>query len=307
MIYFIVNRTSKTGSGIKIWKKIREILREKGVLYKASFTRHKGHATELAQKISELPNDTIKLVAIGGDGTINEIINGISDFSKIIFSVIPTGSGNDFVRGIGMKGTLTERIERIIKTENIRTIDIGEVIHDDDARPSYFAISSGVGLDALVCKKALTSKQKKVLNFFHLGKLTYLLLTVESLFSMETVSVKVCFDRQEKIRFNKLIFAAGMNFVYEGGGVPMAPGADASDGRLSCCIAHGISKSRAFVSLPFLVAARHEKMDCFYIKDCTECTLEFEKKVVLHADGEYIDDVSKVRLRCLPGMLKVIL
>ena len=307
MIYFIVNRTSKTGSGIKIWLKIRDILREKKIIYKASFTRHKGHATELAQKISELPDDTIKLVAIGGDGTINEIINGIRDFSKIIFSVIPTGSGNDFVRGIGIKGTLYERIERIIKADNIRTIDIGEVTHDDNAKPFYYAISSGVGLDAIVCKKALTSKQKKVLNFIHLGKLTYLLLTVETLFSMETVSARVCFDGEDEIQFNKLIFAAGMNFVYEGGGVPMAPGADASDGRLSCCIAHGISKPRAFVSLPFLVAAKHEKMDCFYIKECTECTLEFEKKVVLHADGEYIDDVSKVRLRCLPGMLKVII
>lgn len=67
--------------------------------------------------------------------------------------------------------------------EACTVIDLGEVAWDDCEKPRKFAISAGVGLDALVCKKALTSKLKVFLNKLHLGKLTYLLITVQSLFS----------------------------------------------------------------------------------------------------------------------------
>ena len=129
----------------------------------------------------------ICLAVVGGDGTANEVINGITHPEKVRFGLIPTGSGNDLARGLKLSGTPSENLARMLSCmqrgrEACTVIDLGEVAWDDCEKPRKFAISAGVGLDALVCKKALTSKLKVFLNKLHLGKLTYLLITVQSLF-----------------------------------------------------------------------------------------------------------------------------
>ncbi len=305
MIYFIVNTSSRTGNGIRVWREARAVLRKRKVSYKAFSTEYKGHATVLAEKISSLPEDEINLVVVGGDGTVNEVINGIRDFGKVRFGVIPTGSGNDYARGLKLKGSTEDYVNKIVDSVDTESIDIGRVCWNGGSR-RYFAISAGIGLDAIVCKKALTSKQKRILNKLHLGKLTYLLLTVETLFCMKTARVKVKFDDEDDGNFEKLIFAAAMNFRAEGGGVPMAPKADAKDGKLSMCLAHGIPRWKTFFILPFLVLAKHEKLACFFLKDCEKCHIRLNRPVVLHADGEYLGDVTNVRFECFPGMLRVI-
>lgn len=147
------------------------------------------------------PEDRIYLITVGGDGTLNEVINGITDFSRIVLGILPIGSGNDFARGMGIsKDTLSnlEQMLDLIESASEGTaIDLGEVSCEALDTPKYFAISSGAGLDAIVCKKALHSRLKKFLNQLHLGKLTYLLLTIESLFSMTTCDADIVFNHGE--------------------------------------------------------------------------------------------------------------
>lgn len=306
MIYFIVNSKSRTGKGLDIWKQVREHLKQNNVDFKAFETKYEGHATLLAEKICKLPYDEITLVTIGGDGTVNEVINGITDFNKVRFGVIPTGSGNDFARDLDITGDPILQTDIIINSETTDTIDIGKVWWEGCEKPRYFAISAGVGLDAIVCKKALTSKLKTFLNKLHLGKLTYIILTVQTLFSMETAEVKATLDDGEEREFSKLIFAAAMNFRAEGGGVPMAPRADAKDGLLSMCIVHGIPKWVTFFCLPFLVLAKHEWIKGFDIINCKKCEIKLDKPVVLHEDGEYCADVEHVVMECVPEKLRLI-
>lgn len=306
MIYFIVNSTSRTGKGLDIWKQVRTHLKSNNVEFKAFETKYAGHATELARKISSLPDEEITLVTIGGDGTVNEVINGIADFSKIRFGVIPTGSGNDFARGLGLSNDPILQTDVIMNSIITETIDIGKVWWEGCDKPRYFAISAGVGLDAIVCKKALTSKLKKFLNKIHLGKLTYIILTIQTLFSMDTAEVKATLDDGEEVEFKKLIFAAAMNFRAEGGGVPMAPRADAKDGLLSMCIVHGIPKWVTFFCLPFLVLAKHEWIPGFDIINCKRCEIRLDKPVVLHEDGEYCADTDHVVMECMPEKLRLI-
>ncbi len=305
MYYFIVNPKSRTGKGLEVWKCVKTYLRDNNISYRARDTKYEGHATELARNLCELPKDKINLIVIGGDGTVNEVLCGITDFGRINFGVIPTGSGNDFARGLGIKGKPLEVLAKLLMSEKTEAIDMGKINYGEDNMTRYFAISSGVGLDAIVCKKALTSKLKQILNKLHLGKLTYIILTVHTLFSMETVEVKVSFDEGEEKEFNKLIYAAAMNFRAEGGGVPMAPKADMKDGLLSVCFAHGIPKWRTFFCLPLLVMAKHEKLKGFDVIDCKKCKIALDKPVVLHADGEYIADVDKVTFTCLPTKLNL--
>ena len=88
MYYFIVNYTGGSGKAQKTWNKVHYLLKTKNIEYKAYVTKKQGHAREIARKLSELDEQDIRIVVVGGDGTINEVINGITDFSRIRFGII---------------------------------------------------------------------------------------------------------------------------------------------------------------------------------------------------------------------------
>lgn len=306
MYYFIVNEHSRSGKGAEIWREVEAVLKEREISYQAYKTEYEGHAFQLSHDICELQEEDIRLIVLGGDGSANEVLNGMTHFEKVKFGVIPTGSGNDLARGLGIKGSPTEQLEAILSCEKEFVMDLGEVSWNGGKKPRLFAISAGTGLDALVCKKALKSALKDFLNKIHLGKLTYILLTIESLFTMETTDGAAVSDGKGQKNMKKMIFCAAMNFRAEGGGVPMAPAADAQDGKLSVCCAYGIPKWRTFFCLPFLVTAKHLFIRGFEVTDCAEYDLRLKYPMVLHADGEYCGEVTEIHFKCLPGMLHVL-
>lgn len=312
MLYFIVNKNSRSGKGADVWEEVKGVLERGNVEYQAFVTEYEGHAMKLATEICEKPDDDICLVVVGGDGTANEVVNGMTNFDKVRFGTIPTGSGNDLARGLGIKGTPTECLERILLCresgrDKCFTMDLGQVSWNGCEKPRLFVISAGIGLDALVCKKALKSKLKDFLNKIHLGKLTYVILTVQSLFTMQTTDAAVRFDDKGQRNFKKNIALAVMNFKAEGGGVKFAPKADATDGKLSACSIYRISRLRALISLPFLVVGKHLWIPGFEITDCKDCNIRISEPAVLHADGEYCGDVTEASFTCLPGKLHVLM
>lgn len=305
MYYFIVNTKSRTGKADGIWKTLEAYLTQEKVLYKSYITEYEGHAKLLASELSKMSMEEITIVVVGGDGTVNEVINGIEDFSKIRFGYIPLGSGNDLARGLGVSGEPLEILKRILTSNTVQAMDLGYACYGDDKK-KYFSISSGVGIDAFVCKEALHSKLKKFLNAIHLGSLTYLCLTVKSLFTMPTTNAKVIFDDGRIRHLNKTIFIVGMNHRAEGGGVPMAPRASAFDGKLSVCLVHGIPRWKTFFLLPILVAGKHEKRNGFEVVNCKSCEIQLEQELVLHTDGEYCGMRKAIWLCCEPGLLRLI-
>lgn len=308
MIHFIQNKHSKSGEESSIWKQVEALLKKEGVPYRVWYTEYMGHATVLAKEISSLDEEEIKLVVVGGDGTINEVINGITDFDKVSLGVIPTGSGNDFARGMGLFGTPREQLLRILHSKGTKRIDVGSVSwqQEEEKERRLFLISSGVGMDAFVCKKVATSRLKKILNRLHIGKLIYLLTTIRVILIMITANAKVVFDDERKTIYKKQIFSAAMNFRAEGGGIPMAPAADAQDGLLSVCTIAGVPKLCAFFVLPFLAAGKHEIFRSVKIENCACCDFYMDRPVVLHTDGEYCADVTQVRYECLPAKLRML-
>ena len=318
MYYFIVNITGGSGKVKKTWLQVRDELKIRNVLYKAFRTKSPEHAGRLAGMISELDDDDIHMVVVGGDGTINEVLNGIKHFDRITFSVIPSGSANDFARGLDISRNPVEALDRILDEKKAcRSIDLGCVTTDKGKR--LFGISSGIGLDAIVCKKAIDSKLKRVLNKLNLGSLTYIVLTIISLFSMSYIETKIeIYDEaagrneEEKkyilkdiLNIKKMIFAAFMNVRAEGGGVPMAPHAKFDDGKLSICIASDISKINAFSKLPLLIKAKQEKIKGFKLLDAKKVIVKVKEPSVVHADGEYAGDLTKITIECLERKLKI--
>ena len=170
-----------------------------------------------------------------------------------------------------------------------------------------FGISSGFGLDAIVGTGINEAKIKKILNWVHLGKLSYAFLTIQTLFTMKTYEVSLSFDDEEPMKFNKLIFLAAMNFKAEGGGVPMSPKARGDDGELSVCMAAGVPKILTFFKFPLLCLGLHGHSKGFYLRNCKTLELHSNEKSILHTDGELVGSVDSVKFEVLPQKLTMLI
>ncbi len=308
MYYFIVNVASRTGKGRKIWRRLEAELKERKVAYRAFLTKYKGHAGELAEKLTEkYQEEVISLVVVGGDGTANEVVNGIRDFAGIRFGYIPTGSGNDLGRGLGLPKDPLAALKRILESQELYEMDMGKVYWGRNLEKSaYFTISSGIGMDAEVCRRVNAAGMKVFLNRLHLGRLSYFIQTILTLAELPDVQASLQFDDGEKERIRGLICMAVMNHRCEGGGLPMAPAASDQDGKLSVCYIHGIKKLRALLLLFTLLRGKHVGFQGIELADCESCTLWLQEPLTGHTDGEDLGDPVRLRYECLPGVLKVI-
>lgn len=299
---FIINLHSRTGKSQAIWESLEKILKEEGGSYNVHITEYVGHATEIARELTQ--DGTYRFLVVGGgDGTVNEVLNGICDFSCVTFGYLPLGSANDFARGLHITAEPEQILRQILASETTDAIDVGEV--ECGGKTRRFAISAGAGIDAAVCRKALTSRLKVFLNKLHLGKLTYGFLTVAELFQAPFVSGTATLHNGKQLSMKNVIFAAAMNFPCEGGAVPMAPSADAHDGKLSVCLVYGIPRILCLFCFPFLLAGKHENIRGFQIVNAKELHIVFDKPMVVHADGEDCGDQADITYRCIPGALQM--
>lgn len=308
MITFIVNEASGRGRGGKIWRALRREMLEQELPFRAWCTRSPGEATALAQLACQDAQELQKLVVVGGDGTVNEVLNGISDFSQIALGVVPIGSGNDFVRGLGLPRDPRAALERVFAASGDARIDLGQVCVDGQA-PRRFGISAGIGMDAWVCAQVDASRAKAELNRFGLGSLSYGLMTLSAAWNLETANGNVTFTTpygRHRQDLSNLIFLACMNFPWEGGGVPIAPEASAVDGCFSVCFAENLGRSQVFAKLPLLALGRHPHTEGVTLLKASRVEVQLEMPLYVHADGEVPGRVRRVTFDVLPQKLRVL-
>lgn len=313
MYHFIVNIHGGSGKAFVQWNKIRAMLKERGVEYVTHVPQRPGHASQIAARIAGEGDGDINLVILGGDGTINEVLNGIPQdkLCRFRLGLIPTGSGNDFSRGLGLpRHNPRKALDIVLSSDGSRRIDLG-VVESDDPGARFprrlFGISAGFGLDALVGTSINKSKIKVVLNRLRMGKLSYALLTIKSLFSLKTHDVSVSFDGGDPIEFRRVIFCAAMNFRAEGGGVPMAPDARGDDGKLSVCLVSGVPKFLTFFMFPVLLLGMQRIFKSFYLRDFESMRLVSSTPAIVATDGESFGFVRNVRYTVIKGAVRVLI
>ena len=310
MLYFVVNKYGGRGKSVGRWVVVQRELEARGEKYEVIFSEYHGHAKKIAAELTASGSEKKDIIIIGGDGTINEFLNGVVDFSVFRLGVIPAGSGNDFSRGLHLaRHNPKKSIRSLLDNPKETVIDTGLVTVNPGAQDENqfrFCISAGLGLDALICQKNETSKIKTVLNKLHIGKLSYIAITLQTFFSMKSQTVKVSFDGEEERVFDRLIFLSAMNFSAEGGGVLMSPKARADDSVLSACAAGGVSNVMAFVKFPFVILGLHSKLRGFYFRDFKTMTATAENGVVVHTDGEVVGVIKSLKIECESAKLKII-
>lgn len=304
MYTFIVNPNARSGLGAQVWNSLEEVLKERMIEYQVLFTKYQNHATKLVEKLTST-GEECTLIALGGDGTINEVMNGIVDISKTTLGYIPIGSSNDFARSMKLSTDALEALEHILNPTGHKYINIGVLDHGDKKR--RFAVSAGFGFDAGVCHQIVISKFKQILNKLHLGKLSYVAVVLQQLAMQKPGPMTLILDDEEVIHFEKVYFAAAMNQKYEGGGFKFCPKADPSDDILDIIVASDISKPRVLCILPTAYKGWHVHAKGIHTYQCRKAVFESETALPVHTDGEPILNEKSVQLSLEPEKIRLII
>lgn len=303
MYTFIVNPHSRSGEGAKTWKEVHSILKEQAIPFEVYFTHYQRHATSIMRTLtSDSVNRTV--IILGGDGTINEAINGIEDFNHLTLGYIPTGSGNDFARGYSLPANPREALHYIVHAPHIRLMDIGELSYKNKKR--RFAVSCGIGYDAGICHEAVVSKLKPVLNHFHLGKLTYALIAIRQLLFLTPYECTVILNNEETHHFSHCYFVSAMNHRYEGGGVQFGPHANPEDHLLSICAIADVPKWKLLFLLAAALFGKHTHFKGSYLYNCKQISIQYAGAMPVHTDGEPVFLQKNISATCISERLRII-
>lgn len=288
-ILFIVNPIAGGGKAKALISFIEEKMKESSRKFEIIVTKRSKEATEIAE--AKLKDYNL-LVAVGGDGTVNEVAKGIINKGRGILGIIPGGTGNDMARGLGIPMTAERAIDVILKG-NIKEIDIGKV-------NSYnFLNISSVGFDAEVVVN--NEKIKKRVQ----SHISYAISVVYTLFTFKDQRVKLEIDG-ESLDENILLLAVG-NGKYYGGGMKILPMAIIDDGYLDVCLISNISKVLLLYLFPTIFKGHHIRYKK-YVKIYKAKTVNIiaEKEFLLNIDGE-VTNVKHANFSIADKKLNVII
>ncbi|MBQ7158065.1 MAG: diacylglycerol kinase family lipid kinase [Treponema sp.] len=305
MYYFLISDHGGGGRAVRLFPKIEKILKERGIQYTYWKSSSNHRAVEIVQEVCNSGDKDARFIVMGGDGTVNAVLNGIPDFSALKLGLIPTGSGNDFARGIGVTRNYKKALEKILASKGDHKIDLGQVAKADGSR-HIFGISCGFGMDAIIGRKADTASYKKFLNKLRLGKLIYVVASLDTLAHLKCTDVKLRIDGSETRYLKRVFYLAFMNCRTEGGGVPMAPNATNDDKKLSVGMGIGVKRWQGFFYFPLILLGLQNKFKAFSEITCDSIELTSEEPQTCHYDGEALGENSNLKVEILPQKLTVL-
>ena len=272
MYDIIVNPIGGKGKSLKALKQVEKILSDHKQEYKIHNTERSGHATEIAAELTKKPG--VKLIVLGGDGSFNEGLNGISDFGNVTLGIVACGTGNDFIRASGHPRKVKDAMDVILKGETgyIDYIDVG-------SRRCLNVAGAGMDVDVLI--------RYAEMKAFH-GKIKYYASLFDTLAHVKWHKLRITIDGKS---MDKSVFMIGVgNGTCIGGGMPICPNAKVDDGLLSIVIVNEMKKSRIPVELPGFLSGKHIKKDYTEEYSGKEVRIEVLDEGKIELDGEVIDD-----------------
>ena len=307
MLHMIVNPAGAAGRTIKYFR--RKILPHfAGTEYEIHYSSKEHGIGEIVSALTDPDrpgaDEYVNLVVVGGDGTMNEALNGIRDLARTRVGLIPAGSGNDLARDLNLPKDVEEIAVRIRKEETVRRVDVGETIFHDSGVTQRFLVSSGAGFDAEACHMAQNAPMKGLLNRLRLGKLIYIFEAMKLIFAWRCAPASVTCDPKGEgdastvLKIGRFVFLAAMNHRFEGGGFMMCPKAKDDDGKLDYCLVHDLSVTGFFRFFPLALTGAHVKhREIVKQLRRTGVRIRSEKPLWVHCDGETARTSTDVEMR----------
>lgn len=299
-VKIILNPMADMGNAWRVARDLRSITEQYGGV-DWSGTVYPGHAIELAKQAGEQGYDMV--IAMGGDGTVHEVINGIMQIpedKRPVLGVVPIGSGNDFGHAIGASRIPTEALVHALDGE-ASMVDLG-LMTDEHGRKEYFDNTLGIGFGAVV---TIRSHKLPLLR----GFIMYLTSVIQTIIlDHNPMSMQIETDDQRWEQ--SVIYLVLCNGPREGGGFLIAPEAKIDDGILHYAMITNVSRPMMLRIVPEVMKGTHGRFKQVRMGTCKKFTLSADRPLYIHADGEIFTgpgtDLRKVSFEILPKALKVV-
>jgi YegS/Rv2252/BmrU family lipid kinase len=272
MFYIIANPCAGKGKADDAIKTVETLLTGKQIPYEVHKTNYPGHAIELAKEINKISD--AHLIVMGGDGTFNEVLNGIEDFSTITIGFIPCGTGNDFIKATNIPRDISKALDIILNGEIVYTdfIQLGN-------KRALNCAGAGMDVDVLV--------RYENMKWFK-GKVKYYASLIDVLLHLRFHKMKVTIDGE--IMDKSVFMIAVANGTCIGGGMPVSPESITDDGLFNIVIINEIKPRKVLGLLIKFLKGKHLN------EPCTETYLAKKVKIELldggktQVDGEVYDN-----------------
>ena len=287
----IVNPHAGKKPGLAIANKAQIRLEEKNIDIEMFVSNKPGESVKIASNINL--DDYDGILAVGGDGTLFEVINGLlkrEEDIHIPIGQIPVGTGNSFIKDLGIS-SLEEALESII-SGNSKLIDLGHFSHSQSNH--YFINILGTGFVSNVAYRAKKYKW--------LGSLSYILGVLEEVIVLKSTQIELIIDG--KLVKRDAVFTEICNSRYTGGDMLMAPGARIDDGQLDIIILKKISRLKLLSLFPLLFKGEHVNDDAIEVFTGKNISLKSNKKLALTPDGETFGE-TPIDIKTYPKKIKM--
>ncbi len=285
-IRFIVNPISginRNPGKIVYW--IERSFRDSDSEFEITLTKHRGHAVELAREAAA--NNYAIAVAVGGDGTVNEVGRGLVG-SQTALGVIPAGSGNGFARNLNIPLDQREAIDMLLSPA-FRRIDVGKI------NQHYFFNVAGTGLDAEI--------SKNFEEFGMRGPVPYFLVGTKAMLAYQPKPLKII-SEEFTATLSPLIISIANGPQY-GNGAIIAPQAQLDDGKLDVCIIDPIPLWKAVPNLYRLFNGSIDEFEGYRSFQIRSLTIERSQAGTIHTDGDPHEEDALLKIEVVPASLRV--
>jgi diacylglycerol kinase (ATP) len=292
----VLNPNAGRGRAIKLEKPLVNYLDHHNILFHLEKTIGPLHATILSRQMSK---EFEIIVAVGGDGTVNEVAAGISgSMSSLAF--FPIGSGNDFNRIVRVPRNLEQGLNAIIGGKK-KKIDLGKVKIISSTGLTQirnFVNTLGIGIDAEIANQVKRIKYLRGLPLYILAAFKAL-----STYSINEYS----YSSKEFFGHEKAFLICAGNGAYEGGGFKMLPGADPSDGKLNICLIKKMPIWKSVTVIPKIIKGTHERHKMINIWNSKSLQVTSKYPFILHGDGEIFEENAiDAAIEIIPDAISVI-
>ncbi|MHB1243034.1 MAG: diacylglycerol/lipid kinase family protein [Gaiellaceae bacterium] len=293
---FLVNPASANGSTGRRWAEIAHRAATKGLEGDALISTRPGELTDLARGAAE--GGATLLVVVGGDGSVNEVANGIAGHDGVELAVIPRGTGWDFARSFGVPHRLDGALD-VALTGTARTVDLGRASYrawDGSEASTLFANVASAGMSGAIAQRA--NETTKALG----GKVSYLVATFAVFAKWQNSELRVTVDGESRVgRMHDIVVANGTTF---GGGMRICPEARPDDGLFDVLTIGDLTKRDLLLTLPKTYRGAHLPHPKAELLRGASVTVDADGPLPVELDGEQ-PGTTPVRFEIVPRALRV--
>jgi len=281
MIYYILaNPNAGSRKGERSLKLLLPYLEKEGLSYKLFATEHTGQEASFIQKILEEKSTEDQLIILGGDGTISLALNALPD--NLPFGYIPSGSGNDFARSLGLSFDPIQAFKNIRQN---KTKDFYVIHYKSQSFSGYALNNVGIGLDAAIVKATNSGRMKNMLNALKLGRLSYFLTALHVLFSKKPFEISV-YNMKNAFKFDNAFLLTFTKHPYFGGGIQIAPEATNLSKEIHLVELDRYSIPKIFSLIPSVLKGKHLDNNLFHHSVSTAAAVTPQSVQPVQIDGE---------------------